>query len=177
MNYASTISAEAQDEIPTDALAEYQQQQGFTLGKKLLIAGAGLIALLLAIAAYFALAGGEPVGAGDDNAQAPVVTVIAPGRTTVSGAIEAPGTIAARRPMPVGVVGEGGQVLSVRVDAGDWVGQGQVLAVIDRSVQTQQAAAQEAQIGVAQADADLAQSNLDRARPILPVMGRPSIAS
>jgi HlyD family secretion protein len=163
MNYASTISAEAQDEIPADALAEYQQQQGFTLGKKLLIAGAGLIALLLAIAAYFALAGGEPVGAGDDNAQAPVVTVIAPGRTTVSGAIEAPGTIAARRPMPVGVVGEGGQVLSVRVDAGDWVGQGQVLAVIDRSVQTQQAAAQEAQIGVAQADADLAQSNLDRA--------------
>jgi HlyD family secretion protein len=163
MNYASTISAEAQDEIPTDALAEYQQQQGFTLGKKLLIAGAGLIALLLAIAAYFALAGGEPVGAGDDNAQAPVVTVIAPGRTTVSGAIEAPGTIAARRPMPVGIVGEGGQVLSVRVDAGDWVGQGQVLAVIDRSVQTQQAAAQEAQIGVAQADADLAQSNLDRA--------------
>lgn len=163
MNYASTISAEAQDEIPADALAEYQEQQGFTMGKKLLIAGAGLIALLLAIAAYFVFAGGEPVGAGDDNAQAPVVTVIAPGRTTVSGAIEAPGTIAARRPMPVGVVGEGGQVLSVRVDAGDWVRQGEVLAVIDRSVQTQQAAAQEAQIGVAQADADLAQSNLDRA--------------
>lgn len=163
MNYASTVSAAAQDEIPTDALAEYQQQQGLTLGKKLLIAGAGLIAFLLAIAVYFALSGGDPVGAGDDNAQAPVVTVIAPGRTTVSGAIEAPGTIAARRPMPVGVVGEGGQVLFVRVDAGDWVRQGQVLAVIDRSVQIQQAAAQEAQIGVAQADADLAQSNLDRA--------------
>jgi RND family efflux transporter MFP subunit len=65
--------------------------------------------------------------------------------------------------MPVGVVGEGGQVLSVRVDAGDWVKQGQVLAVIDRSVQVQQAAAQEAQIGVARADAELAQSNLDRA--------------
>ena len=93
----------------------------------------------------------------------PVVTVISPGRTTIEGMIEAPGTIAARRPMPVGVTGEGGQVVSVRVDAGDWVQQGQVLAVIDRSVQTQQAAAQAAQIEVARADASLAQSNLDRA--------------
>lgn len=163
MNYASTITAEAQDDVPADALTRYQEQQGSSLGRTLLIAGGGLLALLLAIGAYFVLAGGEPVGTGDDNAQAPVVTVIAPGQTTVSGTIEAPGTIAARRPMPVGVVGEGGQVRSVRVDAGDWVGQGQVLAVIDRSVQTQQTAAQEAQIGVARADAELAQSNLDRA--------------
>ena len=115
---------------------------------------------MLALAAYFALAGGDPAGPGDDSTQAPVVSVIAPGRTSVSGAIEAPGTIAARRPMPVGVAGEGGQVLSVRVDAGDWVGQGQVLAVIDRSVQAQQAVAQAAQVDVAKADAQLAQSNL-----------------
>jgi RND family efflux transporter MFP subunit len=65
--------------------------------------------------------------------------------------------------MPVGVVGEGGQVVRVAVDAGDWVQQGQVLAVIDRSVQVQQAAAQGAQIQVAKADANLAQANLDRA--------------
>jgi RND family efflux transporter MFP subunit len=163
MNYATTITAEAQDDIPADALTRYQQERRSSVGRTLLIAGGGLLALLLAIGAYFALAGGEPVGPGDDNTQATVVTVIAPGQTTVEGAIEAPGTLAARRPMPVGVVGEGGQVLSVRADAGDWVGQGQVLAVIDRSVQTQQAAAQEAQIGVARADAELAQSNLDRA--------------
>jgi RND family efflux transporter MFP subunit len=61
------------------------------------------------------------------------------------------------------VVGEGGQVLRVTVDAGDWVQQGQVLAVIDRSVQVQQAEAQSAQIDVARADANLAQANLDRA--------------
>lgn len=163
MNYATTITAEAQDDIPGDALERYQDQQGSKAMRNLLIAGGALLALLLALGAYFALAGGEPVGAGDDNAQAPVVTVIAPGQTTVSGAIEASGTIAARRPMPVGVVGEGGRVLSVRFDAGDWVQQGQVLAVIDRSVQTQQAAAQEAQIAVSRADAQLAQSNLDRA--------------
>lgn len=163
MNYATTISAEAQDDTPADALERYQEKQGSKTVRNLLIAGGGLLVLLLALAAYFAFAGGEPAGAGDDNAQAPVVTVVAPGRTTVSGAIEAPGAIAARRPMPVGIVGEGGQVLSVLVDAGDWVRQGQVLAVVDRSVQTQQAAAQEAQIGVAEADAQLAQSNLDRA--------------
>jgi RND family efflux transporter MFP subunit len=63
----------------------------------------------------------------------------------------------------VGAVGEGGQVLRVTVDAGDWVQQGQVLAVIDRSVQVQQAEAQAAQIQVAKADANLAQANLDRA--------------
>ncbi|MEM1051479.1 MAG: efflux RND transporter periplasmic adaptor subunit [Pseudomonadota bacterium] len=167
MNYATTITAEAQDDIPADALGRYQEQERSRIGRNLLIGGGGLLALLLALGAYFALAGGEPVGPGDDNAQAPVVTVIAPGQTTVSGTVEAPGTIAARRPMPVGVVGEGGQVLSVRVDAGDWVGQGQVLAVIDRSVQTQQAAAQAAQISVAQADAELAQSNLDRAEQLV----------
>ncbi|MAY20631.1 MAG: efflux transporter periplasmic adaptor subunit [Erythrobacteraceae bacterium] len=163
MNYASTITAEAQENVSADVAVGHDPHNSSSLRRNLLIAGGLLFALLLAIAAYFGLAGGEPVGAGDDNAQAPVVTVISPGRTTVDGTIEAPGTIAARRPMPVGVVGEGGQVISVRVDAGDWVGQGQVLAVIDRSVQSQQASAQAAQIEVARADANLAQANLDRA--------------
>ena len=163
MNYASSITAEAQDDIPTDAAAMRGAPGTSSRTRTVLIAGGGLLALLLAIAAYFVLAGGEPVAPGDDNAGAPVVTVILPGKTSVSGMIEAPGTIAARRPMPVGVVGEGGQVLRVLVDAGDWVRQGQVLAVIDRSVQTQQAVAQAAQIEVSRADARLAQANLDRA--------------
>src|SRR3546814_6148132 len=65
--------------------------------------------------------------------------------------------------MPVGVVGEGGRVVSVSVEQGQWVRAGQVLASIDRSVQSQQARAQAAQVEVARADAQLAQSNLDRA--------------
>ena len=77
--------------------------------------------------------------------------------------INATGTLAARREIPVGVVGEGGAVSRVFVDAGDWVKQGQVLVSVDRSVQVQQAAALEAQIGVARADAQLAQNELDRA--------------
>ncbi|MHA7820536.1 MAG: efflux RND transporter periplasmic adaptor subunit [Erythrobacter sp.] len=162
MNYETTITAEAQDDIPGETAAGHDPMRSPSR-RNLLIGAFILLGLLLAIAAYFMTSSGEPVASADDGAQAPVVTVITPGRTTVSGMIEAPGTLAARRPMPVGVVGEGGQVLSVRVDAGDWVRQGQVLAVIDRSVQSQQAVAQAAQIEVSRADASIAQANLDRA--------------
>ncbi|WP_298470597.1 efflux RND transporter periplasmic adaptor subunit [uncultured Erythrobacter sp.] len=165
MNFETTITAEAADNVAADVDGGVLGARGERSGvsRWLLLGGIGILGLLLAIAAYFAISTGEPVAAGDEDSQAPVVTVIAPGQTTVSGMIEAPGTIAARREMPVGVVGEGGQVRSVRVDAGDWVSAGQVLAVIDRSVQTQQVAAQAAQVEVAQADADIAQANLDRA--------------
>lgn len=96
------------------------------------------------------------------ESQAPVVTVISPGRATVTGNITATGTIAARRELPVGMPGEGGQVVRVLVEPGQWVESGQVLAVIDRAVQQEQAAALAAQVQVAQADADLAQANLSR---------------
>ena len=166
MNYETTIRAEAADGVSTD-YAGARTLAGPRLPRWLIIGGLGLFGLLLGIGAYFALAGGEPVAVGDDNSQAPSVTVITPGKSTVAGIIEAPGTLAARRPMPVGAVGEGGQVLRVTVDAGDWVQQGQVLAVIDRSVQVQQAEAQAAQIQVAKADANLAQANLDRALQLI----------
>ncbi len=131
--------------------------------KRVLIAIA--IALALGIVALFMLSSSEEtVAFGPDQEQiAPRVSVLAPGAATIEGLINATGTIAARREMPVGVVGEGGRVTAVRVEPGDWVQAGQVLAVIDRSVQNQQAASQSAQIAVAQSDADLAQANLDRA--------------
>ena len=123
---------------------------------------AGAIALVLAIGAWmYSRSGGEAADAKPAN-QAPTVTVITPGRGTIQGTISATGTLAARRELPVGAVGEGGQIVRVLVEAGDWVGQGQILAVIDRSVQTQQAASLGAQIQVSQADANLAQANLDR---------------
>lgn len=162
MNYETTIRADAADGVATDYVGA-RALAAPKIPRWLIIGGLGLFGLLLAIAAYFALAGGEPVAVGDDNSQAPSVTVVTPGKTSVSGEIEAPGTLAARRPMPVGVVGEGGQVLRVTVDAGDWVQAGQMLAVIDRSVQVEQAQAQAAQIEVARADANIAQANLDRA--------------
>ncbi len=162
MNYETTITAEAADGVTTD-YAGASTVPAFAIPRWLIVGGAGLFVLLLLIGAYFAFAGRQPAPADDNNNQAATVTVVTPGRTMVAGEIDAPGTLAARRPMPVGVVGEGGQVVRVTVDAGDWVRQGQVLAVIDRSVQVQQAAAQSAQIEVARADANLAQANLDRA--------------
>ncbi len=101
------------------------------------------------------------------GAQTPTVTVIAPGRTTVSGRITATGTLAARRELPIGIAGEGGQVVQVLVQPGQWVRRGQVLAVIDRSVQVQQEASQGAQVSVSRADAQLAQANLDRAQKLV----------
>lgn len=126
---------------------------------------AGIAVLLAMIAVWFMVhrSGAAAPAETDDKAQAAVVSVISPGRATIEGAINTTGTLAARRELPVGIAGEGGQVASVLVEPGDWVGAGQVLAVIDRSVQVQQQNSQAAQISVAQANARLAQDNLDRA--------------
>jgi RND family efflux transporter MFP subunit len=123
----------------------------------------GILAVLAIVGLWFLNRSSEEPALADDGAQVPVVSVVSPGRSTVVGQIAATGTLAARREMPVGAVGEGGQVVRVLVEPGDWVGAGQVLAVIDRDVQTQQQASLAAQVQVAQADARLAQSNLDRA--------------
>jgi HlyD family secretion protein len=134
--------------------------------RTVLIVAIVLIAAILAAAYYFfsGSTGENAAAAGaDKQGQAQTVTVVAPGRDTVSRMINATGTLAARREIPVGVVGEGGQVARVFVEAGDWVEQGQVLASIERSVQTQQIIGQEAQINAARADLQLAQNELDRA--------------
>jgi len=111
-------------------------------------------------------AGGAPGAAagGDNGGEAvPQVTVVVPGRQQVARTISATGSLAARRDMPVGVSGEGGAISRVLVEPGQWVGAGQPLAIIERSVQSQQASQLAAQIQVAQADARVAQSELDRA--------------
>jgi HlyD family secretion protein len=130
---------------------------------------AALIAAGLAIVAFFMMSGGEDEAAfaPTEEGTAPTVTVVSPGRSTVAGVINATGTLAARREIQVGVVGEGGRVVAVTVEAGDWVDAGQVMAVIDRSVQTQQTASLAANIEVARADANLAQANLDRALQLI----------
>ncbi|WCT75229.1 efflux RND transporter periplasmic adaptor subunit [Sphingomonas naphthae] len=129
--------------------------------RRILIAGIVVVLLVLVIGATMMMRGGKP--AGPKGPTLPHVTVTVPGTTTVARVINATGTVAARRDMPVGIAGEGGQVVRVLVEQGTWVKRGQVLAVIDRSVQTEQASSLAAQIAVAQADAKLAQANLDRA--------------
>lgn len=156
MNYETTLEADS---------ASFEDGEATPVrGRKTLIVAVVLIAAALLLAWYFMGRGGDaPAPGSGQGVQAPSVTVVRPGTTTIQGTITATGTLAARRELPVGVAGEGGQVVSVLVDAGDWVGAGQVLAVIDRSVQSQQAAGQSASIQVAEADLRLAEANLQRA--------------
>lgn len=133
---------------------------------------AAIVAVALAALAFAFLSGsGEeataPAGAEEAGKTLPSVTVVVPGREQVARTISASGTLAARRDMPVGVAGEGGEVARVLVEPGDWVRAGQTLAVIERSVQAQQAQQLAAQIQVARADAELAQNELDRAEALV----------
>ena len=132
-----------------------------------------VIALVLVVAAIAMMMGkgaakpeaGSAAAAGDGKGagQVPTVTVVVPGRSSVARVITASGPLAAKRDQPVGIAGQGGRVVRVLVDAGSWVRAGQVLAVVDRSVQAQQAATLAAQVDAARANASLAQSNYERA--------------
>jgi RND family efflux transporter MFP subunit len=163
MNYDTKIEpvADEDDAAVVGSALSADPEQDRVLLRRVLIGGAISLALLLGIWFLTHKSGGSELA--DDSVQTPAVTVIVPGRSTVQGEINATGTLAARREMPVGSVGEGGEVRSVLVEPGDWVEKGQVLALVDRSVQSQQIASQAAQVDVARADAQLAQSNLDRA--------------
>jgi HlyD family secretion protein len=95
--------------------------------------------------------------------QIPSVSVVIPGQTQVARTVTASGSLGAKRDQPIGIAGSGGRVIRVLVDAGSWVRAGQVLAVVDRSVQAQQASQLAAQVEAARANAALAQANYERA--------------
>ena len=165
MNFESTIARRTSDmEFLTDEEIVAKRKR-----RNLIVAAVVLLVALLA--AYLAFGRGGSTAADSaasaDGKQAPRVTIVVPGRTSVSNVITATGTLGARREMPVGVVGEGGMVSHVWVEPGDWVRQGQVLASIERSVQSQEASQLAAGVVVAQADARLAQSELDRASALV----------
>ena len=168
MNYETTVKGsdsrpyQGEGDAPLDETIVDDSAANRTSKRPLILIG---LLILVAIMGFFAWRsfGADSAPVADRDSQLPTVTVIAPGQTTVEGTITATGTLAARRETPVGVVGEGGRVVSVAVEAGDWVRQGQVLATIDRSVQNQQVRSGRAQIEVARSEANLAQANLDRA--------------
>ena len=125
---------------------------------------AALALLVIGLAVVMGRNSGNNAAAKAGNAtQAPTVTIVVPGRSQVGRTVTASGPLAAKRDQPVGIAGQGGRVVRVLVDSGAWVRAGQVLAVIDRSVQAQQAAQLAAQVEAARANAALAQSNYDRA--------------
>jgi RND family efflux transporter MFP subunit len=127
----------------------------------------GAVLLVLAVGAYFMTRGGAKPAPVAQAAAAPSVTVAVPGRQLVARVLSSTGTLAARREMPVGVAGEGGLVTRVLVEPGQWVGAGQVLATVDRSVQAQTAASLAAQINVARADLAIAESEVKRAAQLV----------
>jgi RND family efflux transporter MFP subunit len=136
--------------------------------RRMVIIGAIAALALLVIGLVFLTGGSgdkaQPGAAGGASAgRVPTVTVVVPGRSNIGRVVTASGPLGARRDQPVGIAGQGGRVVRVLVDAGSWVRAGQVLAVIDRSVQTQQAAQLAAQVDAAKADAALAQNNYERA--------------
>jgi RND family efflux transporter MFP subunit len=133
--------------------------------RRQLVIAAGIAIVLLVVVLLVVMGrGGSPKAAQNSAAgQVPSVPVVVPGRSQVGRVVTASGPLGARRDQPVGIAGQGGRVIRVLVDAGSWVRAGQVLAVIDRSVQSQQAAQQAAQIAAAKANAALAQSDYDRA--------------
>jgi RND family efflux transporter MFP subunit len=133
--------------------------------RRWIIIGAVVTALaVLALAIVMGRsASNKPAQTNGGAGQVPTVSVVIPGQSQVARQIVASGPLAAKRDQPVGVAGSGGRVVSVLVDAGSWVRAGQTLAVVDRSVQAQQAAQLAAQVEAARANAALAQSNYERA--------------
>jgi HlyD family secretion protein len=134
--------------------------------RRWVIVGALALIAVLVLAAAMIMgrnASKAPPTAAAGAGQIPSVSVIIPGQTQVARAITASGPLAAKRDQPIGIAGSGGRVVQVLVDAGSWVRAGQVLAIVDRSVQAQQASQLAAQVEAAKANAALAQSNYERA--------------
>src|SRR5690349_13984626 len=171
MNYESSKwSREAIDDVPVD------EEELARKRKRRRIIIAVVLILLIVLAAWFMMGrGGAPAEgqkgpaakAGGRAGQMPAVTFIVPVRQEVPIMISATGSLAAVRDMPVGIAGEGGRVVRVLVEPGQSVRAGQVLAIVDRSVQSQTAAQLAAQVDVARADLQLAQNNLQRAESLV----------
>ncbi|MCW2364346.1 MULTISPECIES: efflux RND transporter periplasmic adaptor subunit [Sphingobium] len=159
MNYEANMKYGVSSVDPEEA--ESQQKR-----RRLLLVVGALVALaVIAMLAYRFFGGSGDQG--EQVSQVAIVTVAVPAQEAVTRTANATGSLAARVDMPVGVVGEGGRVVAVHVQPGDWVGANQILATIERSVQAQQISQLEASVQVARADAKLAQNNLDRAKALV----------
>lgn len=124
-------------------------------------------AALLVLGVWLLVAKAQSRGPVAPPSGPPTVTVVVPGLAEVRETVSATGTIAARRELPVGVVGEGGAIVAVRTEAGRYVKAGEVLAEINSGVQRAQLAQLQAAVGQARADARLAAAELDRARKLV----------
>ncbi|MCC7463121.1 MAG: efflux RND transporter periplasmic adaptor subunit [Gammaproteobacteria bacterium] len=92
-----------------------------------------------------------------------LVSVVAPVPGDIPATVAITGTISARNDMPIGPEGEGGRVVAVRVEAGDVVRKGQLLAQLDPTVAQSQVAAATATRDELRAAAEAAEAEYRRA--------------
>jgi RND family efflux transporter MFP subunit len=161
MNYEPAFSRK------TDDLEIYELQDGRARVRRLALIIACCVAAILLIAWFTFSQLITPAKTQVAAPQVPHVSVMSAGRAPIARVVTTTGTLAAKREMPVGVAGDGGMVTHVMVEPGDWVRQGQVLATIEHSVQSAQINASAAQINVVEANARLAQNELDRAQALV----------
>lgn len=149
------------EDAAVDAAASSKRQRRLqTVARVGAIVGVALLAIL-GWQTFMAKPEAAPV------ANVPPITVMVPGTTSVIETVSAPGSIAARRDVSIGVQGDGGRITAVMVEAGQQVRRGAVLARIDRSIQSQQAVRLAAEIRAIEADAALATANLTRAEALV----------
>lgn len=153
--------------VRADSAAQPARESESFMARNRRVLIAAVLAVAAAIAAFMIFGGGGEADEVPAEAKAPRVSIVVPGRVAVAAEVRVTGSISARREMPVGVQGEGGMVTAVLVDAGDYVRAGQVLARVDRAVQTQQVNQLAASVQQARADLALAQSELDRAQTLV----------
>lgn len=158
------LSPDVQDAPVRGGVARARAFLGTRIGRILLV-----VAALAALAGFvwFLVERANAPGPTAPPSGPPAVSVMVPGTRPVSDRIRVTGTIDARRDMPVGVVGEGGAIAAIRVESGQYVRAGQVLAEIDSGVQRAQLAQLEAAVGQADAEVRLAQNELERAQKLV----------
>src|SRR5688500_4906567 len=114
MNFESTKwRREALDDVVVDEEVIARRRR-----RRNIVIALAAVAVLVLLAVMFMGGGGEKAAApdGKQGEQLPAVTVIVPGRQDVPAVVSATGSLAARRDMPVGVPGEGGQIVRVLVE-------------------------------------------------------------
>src|SRR5690606_40115233 len=105
MNYEAKV-ADLSGGAPEVLVDDIELESRRARRRRVLIAVAILVTLLIGGALLFYGGEDEAVFPPQQGEQVPTVSVMAPGRSTAMGTIHATGTLAARRPMPVGAVGE-----------------------------------------------------------------------
>jgi RND family efflux transporter MFP subunit len=98
------------------------------------------------------------------DAVPPLVTVVVPALGAVTSKVSLTGLISARNDMPIGNEGDAGRIAEVRVEAGDKVRKGQVLARLNPIAAESQLDSAEASLDEVRANAAVAQSEWARAQ-------------